>query len=111
MPRSISTQKVTGLPKTATSSSRKLNAQEYGRYLIGIAWRKRRMEFLWKFPWCEECYAAPATQAHHLSYAHLGNEHDSDLAALCRLCHMKIHGIKADNDNQPELPLPAVKTA
>jgi hypothetical protein len=87
----------------------KISAQEYGQYLIGIVWRKRRAEFLDRYRWCEECYIKPADQIHHLTYLHIGNEPDEDLVAVCRPCHEKLHNLRAANDNQPMLPFPDMK--
>jgi hypothetical protein len=42
---------------------------------------------------CEGCGNRPATQAHHLTYEHLGNEFLWELRAVCRQCHERVHNI------------------
>lgn len=39
---------------------------------------------------------------HHQSYAHLGSElnHLDDLSVLCTDCHLKIHGIRRENERK-----------
>jgi 5-methylcytosine-specific restriction endonuclease McrA len=40
---------------------------------------------------CRGCSEAPATQVHHLTYEHIGNEFDWELVAICRRCHQRYH--------------------
>jgi 5-methylcytosine-specific restriction endonuclease McrA len=40
---------------------------------------------------CELCQEAPATQVHHLSYAHAGGERPEELQAVCAPCHEARH--------------------
>lgn len=42
---------------------------------------------------CEGCGTRRATQVHHLTYQHLGNEFLFELVALCRPCHERWHGV------------------
>jgi len=55
---------------------------------------------------CEVCFYERATGVHHASYDRLGEETASDLIAVCRWCHRKLHRLPpvAANDNQLELP-------
>ena len=41
---------------------------------------------------CEGCGKAKATQAHHVTYDHFGNEFLFELLAVCEPCHTRIHG-------------------
>ena len=40
----------------------------------------------------------PATQAHHLTYEHMGDEFLWELKAVCRPCHERWHGTEDDAD-------------
>jgi hypothetical protein len=40
---------------------------------------------------CEGCLERPATQVHHLTYEHLGDEFMFELAAMCGPCHERLH--------------------
>ena len=46
---------------------------------------------------CEGCGIAPATQVHHATYQHLGDEFLWELRGLCRDCHRRFHGIEEDD--------------
>ncbi|GAB2999623.1 hypothetical protein GCM10010960_01830 [Arenimonas maotaiensis] len=66
---------------------------EYEAYLESETWRKRRMVILERATKkCECCEHYPATEIHHKTYARIGQELDSDLMAVCKLCHDQIHG-------------------
>ena len=58
---------------------------------------KIKKEHLAKHPYCEVCYAlgklVPAIDVHHIQQRWAGNNDESNLIALCRECHNKIHGI------------------
>jgi hypothetical protein len=41
---------------------------------------------------CQGCRKRPATQAHHLSYKHVGKEFLFELIAVCDECHNRFHG-------------------
>ncbi len=41
---------------------------------------------------CEGCGIERATQTHHLTYTHVGNEFLWELRAVCRGCHERWHG-------------------
>ncbi len=40
---------------------------------------------------CEGCLSRPATQVHHLTYAHMYREFAWELRAVCDVCHERIH--------------------
>ena len=89
----------------------------YRQYLRTEDWRLKsdraraaadfRCQVTWNGVRCE-CYA---TQTHHDTYRRLGFERPSDLRAVCRRCHMRLHGIvqKAANDNQLEFEYGALR--
>lgn len=45
-------------------------------------------------PTCEQCKTYKSEAVHHKTYNNLGNEKYTDLLALCRHCHTKLHGEK-----------------
>ena len=79
-------------------------------YLRSYGWLNTRWHYMERVDWkCEgnsgNCQRW-ARVVHHLSYDNLGDEPPGDLMALCFECHDRMHGWpKADNDNQPLLPL------
>lgn len=42
---------------------------------------------------CEGCGTRRASQVHHLTYQHLGDEFLWELVAVCRECHERVHDI------------------
>lgn len=65
---------------------------QYEAYLQTPAWRHRRVLVLRRANGvCEGCMSAPATQVHHKTYAHVGNELLFELAAVCDDCHERAH--------------------
>lgn len=66
---------------------------EYIAYLKSPQWRAKRKRLLaLRGNRCEVCGLADELHLHHLSYARLYDEHDADLAVICRGCHAAIHG-------------------
>lgn len=66
--------------------------ERYENYLRSAQWQvKRRLVFERSGGTCEGCRQAKATQVHHLTYDHLGNELLWELAAVCRECHERVH--------------------
>jgi hypothetical protein len=64
----------------------------YGEYLNSEAWAKRRKLVLNRARGtCEGCGEAAATEVHHTSYEHVGNEFLFELVALCEPCHDRFH--------------------
>jgi hypothetical protein len=64
----------------------------YEAYLLSEAWRNKRAEALRRDEGvCQGCRARPATQVHHLTYAHLGDELLFELISVCADCHERIH--------------------
>lgn len=73
-------------------ANRKAWFDEYAVYLASGEWaEKRRKVFARAKGICEGCGDAPATQVHHLTYAHMGNEFLWELVAICNDCHEREH--------------------
>lgn len=69
----------------------------YDRYLMTPEWKARRALVLKRANGlCEGCREHRATQVHHTTYAHVGNEFLFELVALCNECHERYHEEKAD---------------
>ena len=67
----------------------------YRRYLASDAWQRRRSRVLQRAGGrCEGCGEHPATEVHHLTYDHVGDEFLFELVALCSECHRRIHGLE-----------------
>ena len=58
-------------------------------------WKKKRGKVLERASGiCEGCLEKPATQVHHLSYEHVGDEYLFELVAVCDACHDNLHSQK-----------------
>src|SRR5262249_1531184 len=55
-------------------------------------WDKRNLVMKRANGLCEGCLDAPATQVHHHTYKHAGNEFMWELVAICDECHNRYHG-------------------
>ena len=72
--------------------------QAHSAYLESPAWKDRRRLVLERAQGlCEGCRKAGATEVHHLSYFHSGQELLFELVALCGDCHDRIHA-KGDHE-------------
>jgi 5-methylcytosine-specific restriction endonuclease McrA len=64
----------------------------YDTYLQSDAWQTKRLAVLARDrSWCQGCRARHATQVHHISYKHVGNELLWELVAVCDECHQRAH--------------------
>jgi len=87
--------------------------QLYREYLKSEAWKlksdraRAAADFRCQITWNGQRCLSYATETHHDTYRRLFYERPSDLRAVCRSCHMRLHNIlqKAANDNQLQLPL------
>lgn len=71
---------------------------EYGVYLRSPEWAKRRALVMKRCGGvCEGCMERPATQVHHLTYDHVGDELLFELVGICRECHEKVHAKHDDH--------------
>jgi hypothetical protein len=65
---------------------------EYAQYLQSDVWKQKRKRVLKRANGvCEGCGENPATQVHHLTYAHIQNEFLWELVAICDECHERVH--------------------
>lgn len=63
----------------------------YQGYLLSPEWQKRRAAVLKRAQGqCEGCGRRGATEVHHTTYAHVGNEPLFELRAVCDRCHKAI---------------------
>jgi hypothetical protein len=64
----------------------------YEAYLLTPEWRARRALVMRRAGGvCEGCLSAPASQVHHTTYAHVGDELLYELRAVCDGCHERAH--------------------
>ena len=69
-----------------------MNAK-YKKYLASPEWKGRKERWFRSRPGCccEVCGSSKKIILHHLTYARVGKERDSDLMPLCNGCHLKLH--------------------
>ncbi len=78
----------------------------YKAYLKSSLWANRRAIFADNYEkrcgYCENTCIKP--NLHHLSYANIGHERDTDLVWLCRTCHDSVHstGFKGNLERFPK---------
>lgn len=80
--------------------------EKYGRNYdskkrYGRAWKRIRDRYASQHPLCERCLengtATPMEEVHHIKPLAEGGTHDdSNLMALCKSCHSKIHAERGD---------------
>lgn len=71
----------------------------YDAYLRSDAWRGKRAQALKRDNGlCQGCLTRPATQVHHLTYAHVGTELLFELASICDECHELAHRERARDE-------------
>lgn len=67
----------------------------YRAYLRSPEWRKKREAVLARDGHlCQSCGLAQATEVHHLSYEHAGDEPLFELVSVCGGCHDRLHAVK-----------------
>ena len=60
----------------------------YNDYLCSEEWYEKRQAVLKRDGYlCRGCRRRPATEVHHLSYEHVGDEYLFELISLCTECH------------------------
>src|SRR5262249_30248586 len=65
--------------------------REHEKYLVTDEWRRRRGRVMLRANGiCEGCGEWPATQVHHLTYAHWRAEFLWELRAVCDECHTRV---------------------
>lgn len=94
-----------GRKRREARKERKLRRQRksrfsYKKYIQSDAWRIRcEMFYRTHHKICAACGNDRTIHLHHMTYAHLGEEHDADLVPLCRNCHDEYHeqnGVQKD---------------
>ena len=66
--------------------------EAYNNYLASTEWINKRNKVLKRAKEiCEGCLENSATQVHHRTYAHVGNEFLFELVAVCDECHDRLH--------------------
>jgi len=64
----------------------------YKEYRKTPEWKRKRALILKRDKHqCQGCSTAPATQAHHLTYDHVGEEFLFELVTVCNSCHKRLH--------------------
>lgn len=64
----------------------------YSAYLLTPKWRARRELVMQRARGiCEGCGFMAATQVHHRTYDHVGDEFLFELVAICDACHGRLH--------------------
>jgi hypothetical protein len=81
---------------------------DHSEYIASETWRIRRADYLAKFPYCADCgiprrmsivVYGEDLHVHHISYARIGEELDSDLQSLCKRDHqIKSFGVSSLKD-------------
>jgi hypothetical protein len=70
-----------------------ISREQYADYLRSEEWAKRREKVMQRARLvCEGCCTQPATEVHHLTYAHITQEFLFELVAMCGDCHARWHG-------------------
>lgn len=80
--------------------------ERYEAYLRTPEWARLRTAVLGRDKGvCQGCLGRsglPATQAHHLTYVHLGQEFAWELTSVCLSCHERLHGRRLSAAAGPE---------
>lgn len=66
--------------------------RRYDAHMVSPKWRTIRAKVIARAgAICEGCASAPAVQAHHMTYVHMGDEFLWELKAVCKRCHDRFH--------------------
>ena len=79
------------MKKQSEGGFRFTRSQYRNFYLKSEWWASKRDKINDRDPVCRICDTNPTAEVHHLSYARLFREHDSDLIGVCHFCHTEIH--------------------
>lgn len=78
--------------KTAREEAHAAFWKLYDQYLASEEWAEKRRAVLQRDAGvCQGCQQRKASQVHHISYAHVGDELLFELVALCHDCHRRSH--------------------
>lgn len=73
--------------------------QRYHDYLVSPQWAEKRAAVLHRDAnLCQGCRIFPATQVHHLTYAHIFSELLFELVSICERCHRHCHNDPSTHD-------------
>ena len=73
----------------------------YWAYIGSVAWQHKRRAAIERSGGMCEC-GRMAVQAHHKTYARIGDELPEDLEAICLTCHAKEHGKMSSASKNPD---------
>ena len=79
---------------------------KYNAYLASPKWKAKSAAVIRRDVACRACGAAGATEAHHLTYAHVFDEPLFDLVGVCHGCHDRITAMDRERRASPEMVLP-----
>lgn len=73
----------------------------YDEYIMSSKWKAVRDRVVAREDGvCQGCKIRKATQVHHLTYEHLGNELLWELVAVCESCHEHAHGLSFEDGDE-----------
>ena len=86
--------------------------KQYEAYRKTDAWKRRcELVMLRAQGICEGCRTSRATEVHHVSYEHCGEEFLFELVAICRPCHDRVHATGAVSYPRANAPRPESRIA
>ena len=68
-----------------------MGSADYYEYIASEEWRAKADAIKARDGHCLLCGSTYHLDAHHLTYAHLGDERPDELVTLCRRCHELVH--------------------
>lgn len=72
----------------------------YREYMRSDAWFDKRDRVLKRDNYiCQACLKRKATQVHHLTYEHFGDEPLFDLESICKICHDHLTNLDRERRN------------
>jgi len=90
--RSDRESRLVGIVNAAAGRMQPVNRAANDDYLRSPAWQRRRSKVMQRAGHlCEGCLTNPATDVHHATYSHYGEEFAFQLLALCNCCHTRLH--------------------
>ena len=90
----IAMQKVKIYHSAFLERSKNKMREQYHEYRLTQKWKEKRLIVLERDNnLCQGCRKNKATEVHHLTYEHIGNEMLFELVSVCRSCHNLIHSI------------------
>jgi DNA invertase Pin-like site-specific DNA recombinase len=85
-------------PKKRFEPKLKKQYKDYTEYLNSPEWKAIRKRILKRANHkCEVCKISRAYQVHHKTYKRIFHEKDSDLIAICGICHQDKHKILTED--------------